>query len=112
MGWTEPADVYDILGFRVTQATLSAVLQTMRRLTHVLQVVKVKCYGVCECPIDRADACEEYTPYREDGYRRIHLIVRVPQFERQAEIQLCTPYMTQWADWSHEFLYKPPQDIQ
>merc|ERR1711907_326979 len=91
MDWDSVEDVYDILGFRVTQATTKVNLNTLDKLVSILEVTRVKCYGVCSCRENMPYECEDFTPYRSDGYRRIHILVTVPKYHRQVEIQLCTP---------------------
>jgi len=71
------------------------------RIESSFYIQTKKCYGICN---------PDGTPYRlTDGYRRLHYIVLVSN--KSIEIQMTTPYMTLWADWSHDIIYKGPSDI-
>lgn len=92
--------IHDAVGFRLTLATVSEVrrvVDLMKNDTTDFYIAEVKCYGVCR---------GEQAPFRPDGYRRVHFLLKINSTEGWAELQMGTPYATLWADWSHESLYK------
>jgi len=100
---TKLDELKDIVGFRITSRTVDAVLKVMSLIESQsdLTILEKKCYGICP----------GVPPYRStDGYRRVHYILSV--LNKSAELQLGTPYMTMFADWGHDMIYKGPSDIK
>lgn len=92
----------DIIGFRITAQTVDDAVKIKELLTKdsIFKAETSVCYGMCG----------NY-PYRSSGYRRIHVIIKIPanNIYRYAEVQIGTPYTDMWADWAHDFIYKGPK---
>ncbi|XP_065674307.1 uncharacterized protein LOC124819218 [Hydra vulgaris] len=96
--------LYDIIGLRLTCQTVSdsnQITNVIEKDTTNFEVIEKKCSGMCPGA----------KKYREGGYRRIHLILRLKPDNKTAELQIGTPFTNYWADWSHDFIYKGPEVI-
>ena len=96
-------DFVDIIGFRLTCQNVDAALKLRDMVIDSpnFRIVKQKCFGVCPGS----------GKYYKSGYRRVHFQVRILPENKPAEIQIGTPYMNKWADWSHDFIYKGPKNV-
>ncbi|XP_065674469.1 uncharacterized protein LOC124819215 [Hydra vulgaris] len=97
-------ELNDIIGLRLTCQTVNEALRitdAIKKDKKNFEILNEKCYGMCP----------NAGKYKEGGYRRIHLILRLIQGNKTAELQIGTPYTNYWSDWSHDFIYKGPTEI-
>eukprot|EP00742_Colponemidia_sp_Colp-10_P000876 GILJ01000951.1.p2 GENE.GILJ01000951.1~~GILJ01000951.1.p2 ORF type:complete len:572 (-),score=83.96 GILJ01000951.1:140-1855(-) len=87
------SDYLDIIGLRVTSATTDAVREVESFLVKNMKFWKGKS--------PKGDI-ETLNP--ETGYRAVHCELEVEG--KPVEVQLRTPFATDWADWSHDLVYK------
>jgi len=88
-------DMEDYAGLRVTFDNTQDLMRGAKRIRERYQVRSEDDY---------------ITHPSASGYRSYHLTI-VNQ-GKPVEVQLRTPSMTRWADWSHETLYKNREQIQ
>ena len=114
-GVTDYRKITDIVGLRVTLQTTNDILTFKQAFQNSFdkQIKEIRCYGTCGPAVEVSDPREKkYWPWRGSGYRRLHFKVAIPKLKTAGEIQVGTPYMTIWADWSHEVVYKGPEHLK
>lgn len=114
-GVNDYRDITDIVACRVTLQTIGDILKFKKAYLHTFNksVNEIRCCGVCGPSIESSDPrVRNYWPWRSSGYRRLHFKVTIPELETAGEIQIGTPYMTLWADWEHDVVYRGPKELQ
>ena len=94
----------DMIGMRLTCQTVDECLRIQKLISEASDTFEVKetvCYGMCPGT----------GKYRDNGYRRIHLILMIKPDYKSMELQIGTPYTNMWADWAHDLIYKGPEDF-
>ena len=85
-----------------TKTETLAIRDVLKKDVGVFLTLEEECYGVCP----------GVPKYNEHGYRRVHMLQNIKQFNKTFEVQLGTPYMNKWADWDHDLIYKGPEDFK
>uniref|UniRef100_T1IUF0 RelA/SpoT domain-containing protein n=1 Tax=Strigamia maritima TaxID=126957 RepID=T1IUF0_STRMM len=93
--------IRDTIGLRLTLQTTSEVKKVKQLLdtnstNKDFTIHEIRCYGICDMDMK----------YTSNGYRRVHLLVKITKFDKWAEIQIGTPFCNAWADWTHDLFYK------